>query len=76
MEWVTYMSDNFYKFNHECDKMPTEVALCQLNNSYTSQFTFLNHVFGVGKTTTTLYGFEYCPYCGKKLTDQNRIFNA
>ena len=63
------MSDNFYKFQHECDKMPIGVDFCQLNFSDTSQFTFEKYALGVGKTSTTLYGFEYCPYCGKKVTD-------
>lgn len=61
--------DKFYKFNHECDKMPAEVSFCHLNGSYTSQFSFDLIESGIGRSGITLYGFSFCPYCGKDMRD-------
>lgn len=61
--------DSFLMFDHECEKMPEEVSFCRFKDSYSSQFTFRKYVESIGASSMTLYGFDFCPYCGKDMRD-------
>lgn len=61
------MADNFYDFNHECDKMPDAVnGIFKLKSASKSQMTVSKHT-GDTCFMATVYGLEWCPWCGEKL---------
>lgn len=61
--------DNFYEFDHECDKMPDGVSFCKVKSAASTQFTSEKYISNTCLFSTTLYGFKYCPYCGEKVDD-------
>ena len=61
--------DRFYEFDHECEKMPENVSFCHIKGCRSTQFTFSKYVDNIGLSSTTLYGFDFCPYCGKDMRD-------
>lgn len=61
------MGGKDYRFDHRCDAMPDEVSFLQLSWSSRSQFTVETSEPGTVKQRTVLYGFRYCPYCGKDM---------
>lgn len=64
------MTDDFYEYEHKCDKMPCEIhSICKIKGASSSQATFWKYIEGVGRFEATLYGFEYCPYCGAKVVE-------
>ena len=62
---------SFYEFEHECEKMPDDIRFCKIYGGSSSQFTVEARTRR-GKMTTTFYGFNYCPYCGEKVDDDDR----
>ena len=58
-----------YEFYHECERMPEGASLIKFTWSKSSLFTFESRGDG-NSHTTTLYGFEFCPYCGKRLAER------
>ena len=63
------MPRSAYEFYHECERMPESARLLKFTGSKSSQFTFESRGDG-SHHTTTLYGFEFCPYCGKRLAER------
>lgn len=61
--------DSFYKFNHECQKMPEGVSFFQIKGSNSTQFMFERYTSRVGANVTTLYNFNFCPYCGARVKE-------
>lgn len=61
------MTKGFYEFDHKCERMPYGVSFCKINGSSTSQFTLDSYKSSKFTHSTTLYGFRYCPYCGKDM---------
>lgn len=66
------MANDFYEFSHECDEMPEEMkCICKVKGSRLTQATIEKYISHVGLFQTTMYGWSYCPYCGKNLGDIN-----
>lgn len=61
------MTDDFYEFKHECDAMPDGIRFIKLRGSRSSQFSVDQSKSHLALQSTTLYGFRFCPYCGKDM---------
>ena len=59
----------FFDFNHRCEAMPDSISFCKINGSEVSQFTAEKYESYAVLHNTVLYGFRFCPYCGKSCDD-------
>lgn len=59
------------EWKHKCDKMPySACSIIKFKESDCSRVTFKYYSREDVSFETVLYGFEFCPYCGVKLGDE------